>query len=56
MAWGVTDYPGRIYPPPVYCPVCGEECRWVYRNSVGEIVGCDVCLDEIDAELWEEAR
>lgn len=55
-AWGVCDYPNPPYRVTACCPVCGEECRWLYRNGVGDIVGCDVCLDEIDAEEWEEAR
>lgn len=33
------------------CPECGEECEWYYRNAFNEIVGCDNCIDELDA--WE---
>ncbi len=33
------------------CPVCGEETDTLYRGQAGEIVGCDGCLDRIDA--WE---
>lgn len=32
-----------------HCPVCGEECEKVYRNRDFEIVGCDCCLDDLDA-------
>lgn len=34
------------------CPVCGEVCKNVYKDSYGEIVGCDECLTEHDA--WED--
>lgn len=33
------------------CPVCGEECESIYRNAQGEIVGCDNCVETLDA--WE---
>jgi hypothetical protein len=32
------------------CPVCGMECYTVYRVvGSGEVVGCDMCLEEQDA-------
>ena len=34
------------------CPVCGGECNEVYKDSTGEILGCDNCLTAFDA--WEE--
>lgn len=34
-----------------YCPMCGEDCT-IYYKRCGEIVGCDMCLDDVDA--WEE--
>lgn len=33
------------------CPICGEECETIYRNSDYEIVGCDECMKTEDA--WE---
>lgn len=36
------------------CPVCGEECRWIFTNHAGDAVGCDMCLDKIDSEIYEE--
>ena len=42
--WNQPEYP--------ICPVCGNECEKVYKDSYGEIVGCDECLAEHDA--WEE--
>lgn len=40
------------YPVPVkwpVCPVCGEICRWYYKKD-GEILGCDMCLEECNPE------
>lgn len=57
MGWGVHDYPG---PPPEkpmpVCPVCGSECEEFYLDSVNnhEIVGCDVCIERVNAAMWQE--
>jgi hypothetical protein len=51
-AWNVTDYPDPPYRHPVFCPVCGNECDWIYENELGEVVGCDGCLSEMDAYEW----
>ena len=36
------------------CPVCGEEnpARY-FRNNLMEIVGCNHCIEELDAAAWE---
>lgn len=34
--------------PPIYCPVCGEECETFYKFE-GEIFGCDMCVDVVEA-------
>lgn len=35
------------------CPICGAETDTFYYNKhLGEIVGCDNCLDSRDA--WED--
>lgn len=52
----MTDPGLRTNPePPDYevphCPVCGQECEVLYRNRYGEIIGCDDCIDALDA--WE---
>ena len=39
---------GREYPR---CPVCGEETDTLYQDGMGDIVGCERCLEQIDA--WE---
>lgn len=40
--------------PTYYCPVCGEEnpARY-FRNNLMEIVGCNHCIEELDAAQWE---
>lgn len=34
------------------CPVCGKETDTFYKNEYGEIVGCDNCVNRVDA--WGE--
>lgn len=31
------------------CPVCGAVCEKIYRNAE-EIIGCDECVEKVDAE------
>ena len=38
-----TGYPSYFHGP-MKCPVCGEECGWVFRDRIGNPVGCDTCL------------
>ena len=38
--------------PRTFCPVCGWECWKLWTNRNGEVVGCDNCLDEWDADEW----
>lgn len=33
---------------PVFCPICGEECESFYKLD-GQIVGCDMCIEKVDA-------
>lgn len=33
------------------CPVCGAECETIYRDALGQIVGCEECIEWKDA--WE---
>ena len=40
----------KDYDLPV-CPVCGEETDTYYKNKDGVIVGCEFCIDAVDA--WE---
>lgn len=50
------DLPERPLEPPEpepapCCPWCGEEREHLYRDRAGEIVGCENCVDTLDA--WE---
>ena len=37
-------------PVPI-CPVCGAECETIFRDKKSlEILGCDVCIDSLDAD------
>lgn len=51
----MTGYPPWIknQEEPV-CPICGQECERVFKDKTGDIVGCDVCLEECDAVDEEE--
>lgn len=48
---GLRDYPDAPNYEVPHCPVCGQECETLYRNRYGEIIGCDDCIDAVDA--WE---
>ena len=57
----VFDYKEpRIEPKPYknpVCPVCGGESETLYQRHTmrsSEIVGCDNCIDTLDA--WEEMK
>lgn len=41
------DPPEQDAPP--CCPWCGAECDTLYRIPTGEIVGCEHCVDTLDA-------
>lgn len=48
----VYDYPEPKEEPALpACPVCGYSCEYLYRKLFsGEILGCDNCIEKIDAE------
>lgn len=33
----------------VYCPICGESAEKIYKDRWGDIVGCDNCIEVMDA-------
>lgn len=37
----------------IICPVCGYACETFYKHD-GEIIGCDICVDKVDA--YEEMQ
>ena len=56
MPRGVNGEP-PLEPPegkPVYCPVCCEEAMKLYRGYWNDIIGCNNCVEEIDADEYTE--
>lgn len=49
-----TGYPSWHRNDVPVCPVCGAECRIVYKDYTNDIVGCDECLTPTDATDEEE--
>ena len=46
----LNGYPAN---DPVHCPVCHRECEYIYLDaSDGEVVGCDECIQRVDASDW----
>lgn len=45
-----TGYPGGdpIWPT---CPVCGKECETIYMDKSQYALGCNLCVEAVDA--WE---
>ena len=41
---GEPDYP--------HCPICDFEAETFYKDSMGDVIGCENCITEVDA--WEE--
>lgn len=31
------------------CPWCGEECEHLYRDRAGTILGCENCIEDLNA-------
>ena len=39
------------------CPICGENCRYIYRKSrYGDIIGCEQCICEVEANADADAN
>ena len=51
MSWGVHDYPENRKDEDMgaVCPVCGSPCYEIYKSISGEILGCDECVEQVDA-------
>ncbi len=54
MGWGVHDYPEPPEQDMPICPECGEECETYYRDRTGAIIGCENCIDRLDAYFYME--
>ena len=53
----VNDYPDPPKEMPMpRCPECGSECSVLYRDSIGLIIGCDQCIDSIDAMDYQLSK
>lgn len=58
MPWYDKTPERPLEPPPLppeewpICPVCGKETDTFYKDKDGDIVGCDECIQSVDA--WEE--
>lgn len=48
----MTGYPDGKEPDYPKCPICGAEAEEFYKFDGITIVGCDNCIDKVDA--WEE--
>lgn len=56
MSWSNIQHPdithternGRPEQPARHCPCCGQECNDYFKQS-GDIIGCDMCVDIVDA-------
>lgn len=51
--------PERPLEPPekkdYFCQWCGaENPERYYRDSTGQIIGCEHCIDTLDAAEWED--
>lgn len=44
-----TGYPDGKEPVFPICPVCGEECDTMYKDRYGAYVGCDACMETVNA-------
>ena len=34
-----------------HCPICGDECETLFKDKMGVVFACDVCVEKQDA--WE---
>lgn len=47
-----TGHPDGKEPEYPRCPLCGGECEKIYKHRESrEVMGCDLCIEEIDP--WE---
>ena len=52
----MAELTGYQYGDPKWprCPICNKECETVYWSKQGEVVGCDECLETMDAWTYME--
>lgn len=60
LYYGDIGHEPRLDPPDPdpapRCPVCGEECETFYIFDETEIVGCDRCIEAVDAIDYADAN
>lgn len=54
MGWGVHDYPSPPEKENPVCPVCGWECETIYLDTNRNPVGCENCIEAVEACEWKE--
>ena len=47
-----TGYPTKARWP--RCPVCGDTAETIYKDIWGDIVGCDNCVEALNAWEWND--
>ena len=47
-----TGYPTRMQRPAHVCPVCEQECDWVYTDLLRNPLGCDRCVRREPVEVY----
>ena len=52
-SYEINPYTGEKYKP-CYCPKCGAECTRLFLDKYGEAFGCEHCVSDIDAWLYED--
>ena len=51
----LTGYPDGKAHDGVECPICRQEAQTLYISAITkEIIGCDNCAFEEDAQMWAE--
>lgn len=48
----LTGYPDGEPKYPT-CPCCGKECEKIYRDKDKYVLGCDNCVNAVDAWEWQ---
>lgn len=38
------------------CPICGEETDTFYTDYKGDVIGCDCCIQEVNAWDWRDSH
>ncbi len=47
-----TGYPYETDDIQPTCPICGHEAEYFYKDKFDNIVGCELCIEEVEAFAW----